>query len=195
MVRLLVLLSVLSLSAPATLAANGHAIKQRADAVLTLMSYTVVPDVTASDLNIGSGSNDKHNLAITQFGGGATLSESFPLYLEGTMGYSRYDPRFVVSNGEQTRNVPTKWNSLTTTGGVGWDFSLHRDSFGGNLVLRPIVNVMLGTLAQRCAPRQLGNRAKNQRRSAIPRRRSVQCMGARRGVDAGLRTLFRHPGY
>ncbi len=115
MVRLFVLLSVLSLSAPATLAANGHAIKQRADAVLTLMSYTVVPDVTASDLNIGSGSNDKHNLAITQFGGGATLSESFPLYLEGTMGYSRYDPRFVVSNGEQTRNVPTKWNSLTTT--------------------------------------------------------------------------------
>lgn len=111
------------------------------------MSYTVVPDVTASDLNIGSGSNDKHNLAITQFGGGATLSESFPLYLEGTMGYSRYDPRFVVSNGEQTRNVPTKWNSLTTTGGVGWDFSLHRDSLGGNLVLRPIVNVMLGTLA------------------------------------------------
>ncbi|PLP37993.1 hypothetical protein CWM98_34035, partial [Klebsiella variicola] len=81
MVRLFVLLSVLSLSAPATLAANGHAIKQRADAVLTLMSYTVVPDVTASDLNIGSGSNDKHNLAITQFGGGATLSESFPLYL------------------------------------------------------------------------------------------------------------------
>lgn len=147
MVRLFVLLSVLSLYAPATLAANGHAIKQRADAVLTLMSYTVVPDVTASDLNIGSGSNDKHNLAITQFGGGATLSESFPLYLEGTMGYSRYDPRFVVSNGEQTRNVPTKWNSLTTTGGVGWDFSLHRDSLGGNLVLRPIVNVMLGTLA------------------------------------------------
>ena len=131
MVRLFVLLSVLSLSAPATLAANGHAIKQRADAVLTLMSYTVVPDVTASDLNIG----------------GATLSESFPLYLEGTMGYSRYDPRFVVSNGEQTRNVPTKWNSLTTTGGVGWDFSLHRDSLGGNLVLRPIVNVMLVTLA------------------------------------------------
>ncbi|MDP0971459.1 hypothetical protein Q6294_31440, partial [Klebsiella pneumoniae] len=29
----------------------------------------------------------------------------------------------------------------------GWDFSLHRDRFGGNLVLRPIVNVMLGTLA------------------------------------------------
>ncbi len=77
MVRLFVLLSVLSLSAPATLAANGHAIKQRADAVLTLMSYTVVPDVTASDLNIGSGSNDKHNLAITQFGGGATSASRF----------------------------------------------------------------------------------------------------------------------
>ena len=31
-----------------------------------------------------------------------------------------------LCNGEQTRNVPTKWNSLTTTSGVGWDFSLHR---------------------------------------------------------------------
>ena len=70
MVRLLVLLSVLSLSAPATLAANGHAIKQRADAVLTLMSYTVVPDVTASDLNIGSGSNDKHNLPLPSLAAG-----------------------------------------------------------------------------------------------------------------------------
>ena len=69
MVRLLVLLSVVSLSAPTTLAADGHAIKQRADAVLTLMSYTVVPDVTARDLNIGSGSNDKHHLTIPQFGG------------------------------------------------------------------------------------------------------------------------------
>lgn len=128
-------------------ALDGSRLKQRADAVLTLMSYTVVPDVTASDLNIGSGSNEKNELTITQFGGGATLSDSFPLYLEGTMGYSRYDPQFVVSDGDQSRSIPTKWNSLTATGGVGWDFPLYKDRWGGKLVLRPIFNVMLGTMA------------------------------------------------
>ncbi len=128
-------------------AADGQRIKQRADAVLTLMSYMIVPDITASDLNIGSGSDDKTELSITQFGGGATMGDTFPLYLEGAMGYSRYDPQFVISDGDQSRRIPTKWNSLTATGGIGWDFNLHRDRWGGNLVLRPIANVMLGTMA------------------------------------------------
>lgn len=128
-------------------AADGHRIKQRADAVMTLMSFMIVPDITASDLNIGSGTDDKSELAITQFGGGATMGESFPLYLEGALGYSRYDPQFVISDGDQSRRIPTKWNSLTTTGGIGWDFSLLRDRWGGHLVLRPIANVMLGTMA------------------------------------------------
>lgn len=132
---------------PSGFAADGHRIKQRADAVLTLMSYMVVPDITASDLNIGTGNNESNELTVTQFGGGATLSESFPIYLEGALGYSRYDPQFLVSNGAETRRVPTKWNSLTATGGIGWDFHLWRDKWGGNLVLRPIGTVMLGTMA------------------------------------------------
>ena len=128
-------------------APDGSRIRHRANAVLSLMSYTVVPDVTASDLNIGSGSGEKNELDITQFGGGATLSDSFPLYLEGTMGYSRFDPSFVLSDGTQSRKIPTKWNSLTATGGVGWDFHLYTDRWGGKLVLRPIANFMLGTMA------------------------------------------------
>lgn len=132
---------------PSGFAADGHRIKQRADAVLTLMSYMVVPDITASDLNIGTGNNESNELTVTQFGGGATLSESFPIYLEGALGYSRYDPQFLVSNGAETRRVPTKWNSLTATGGIGWDFHLWRDKWGGNMVLRPIGTVMLGTMA------------------------------------------------
>ena len=40
-----------------------------------------------------------------------------------------------------------KWNSLSATGGIGWDIGVHRDRFGGNLVLRPIANVTLGTVA------------------------------------------------
>jgi len=144
-------LRLLLLSAwfPAALcyAADGSLIKHRADAVLSLMSYSVFPDVTASDLNIGNGGNQKNNLSITQFGGGATLSEGFPIYLEGAIGYSRYDPHFVLTDGAQTRRIPTKWNSLTATGGIGWDVKLHTDRWGGNLVLRPIANVMLGTMA------------------------------------------------
>lgn len=111
------------------------------------MSYMVVPDITASDLNIGTGNNENNSLNITQFGGGVTMSENFPLYLEGAMGYSRYDPQFLVSEGSETRRIPTKWNSLTATGGIGWDFTLFSDKQGGKWVLRPIVNVMLGTMA------------------------------------------------
>lgn len=128
-------------------AADGHRIKERADAVLSLMSYMVVPDITASDLNIGTDTNESNELNITQFGGGATLSETFPVYLEGAMGYSRYDPQFVVSNGLVRRRIPTKWNSLTATGGIGWDFLVYRDSRGGKWIVRPIANVMLGTMA------------------------------------------------
>jgi len=128
-------------------ASDESLVQQRANAVVSLMSYAVVPDITASNLNIGSGTNDTSALTITQLGGGATLSEDVPLYLEGTLGYSRYDPQFVFTDGNETRTIPTKWNSLSATGGIGWDVGVHRDRFGGNLVLRPIANVTLGTVA------------------------------------------------
>lgn len=147
-IRNLLIIPLLSITfSQSSYAADGQRIKQRADSVLTLMSYMVVPDITASDLNIGTGTNESNELNITQFGGGATLSENFPIYLEGAMGYSRYDPQFVVSNGTETRRIPTKWNSLTATGGIGWDFHLFKDHLGGNWVIRPIANVMLGTMA------------------------------------------------
>ncbi|OAT21456.1 hypothetical protein [Buttiauxella noackiae] len=141
------LLTGLILASPLCFSADGNLIKQRANAVLSLMSYTVIPDITASDLNIGSGTNEKNSLSITQFGGGATLSESVPIYLEGTLGYSRYDPQFVFSDGNESRKIPVKWNSLTATGGIGWDINLNKDRWGGNLVLRPIANFTLGTMA------------------------------------------------
>ena len=155
--------ATLLLVSPACFALDGSHLKQRADAVLMLMSYTVVPDVTASDLNIGSGSNEKNQLSITQFGGGATLSKRYPIYLEGTLGYSRYDPQFVLSNGDDSRNIPAKWNSLTGTGGIGWDFNLYTDRWGGTLVLRPIFNFMLGTMASDV---RIGSRLIEQKRNA-----------------------------
>ncbi|MCA3179437.1 MAG: hypothetical protein O9345_05215 [Burkholderiaceae bacterium] len=45
-----------------------------------------------------------------------------------------------ISDGQVERTVPTRWNSLSVTGGgVGWDFPIARD-----LVLRPILNVSYG---------------------------------------------------
>ncbi|MGL6371826.1 hypothetical protein ACSZNB_20475 [Aeromonas hydrophila] len=129
------------------MADDDSRVQQRANAVVSLMTFTVVPDITASNINIGSGTNQSSALNMTQIGGGATMSESVPVYLEGTLGFSRYDPQFVVSNGSESRTIPTKWNSLTATGGIGWDIGLHRDSHGGNWVLRPIGNVTLGTVA------------------------------------------------
>ena len=143
----IVILLILLLGNAKTFSAGGDLIKKRADAVLSLMTYTVVPDITASDLNIRNTSNESTALSLTQIGGGATLSETVPIYLEGVLGYSRYDPQFVVSNGSESRNIPVKWNSVTATGGIGWDIRLLKDKLGGNLVLRPIANFSLGTVA------------------------------------------------
>ncbi|HDX8341658.1 TPA: hypothetical protein RQN03_002421 [Aeromonas dhakensis] len=142
----LLLTPLLGLGQPA-MAEEESRVQQRANAVVSLMTFTVVPDITASNINIGSGTNQSSALNMTQVGGGATMSESVPVYLEGTLGFSRYDPQFVISNGSESRTLPTKWNSLTATGGIGWDIGLHRDRHGGNLVLRPIGNVTLGTVA------------------------------------------------
>nr|WP_085942044.1 autotransporter domain-containing protein [Aeromonas veronii] len=140
---------LLALSASAVKAATQDQewAQERANAVLSLMTFTVVPDITASNLDIGSGTNQSAALNMTQIGGGATMSEAVPIYLEGAIGFSRYDPQFVVSNGTESRTLPTKWNSLTASGGIGWDIALHEDPRGGHWVLRPIANVSLGTMA------------------------------------------------
>jgi hypothetical protein len=83
---------------------------------------------------------------MTQFAGGATLSSSFPIYLEGGIAASRYDPTFVASNGQETRAVPMKWTSVSGTSGIGWDFELAPD-----LKLRPIFNFALGQVVSDAA--------------------------------------------
>jgi len=79
--------------------------QKRVDGVLTLMTYTLFPDVTTSSLSITSASSGNPSFLVTQLGGGGTLSRSFPLYLEGNAAYSRYDPTFVATNGTEQREV------------------------------------------------------------------------------------------
>lgn len=126
---------------PSEPAFTGPDVQKRANAVLALLSFTVTPDLSASSLGIRNGATGNPALNMTQFGGGFTLSQSFPLYLEGALGGSRYDPTFLVSDGQEQRAVPTRWTNVAATGGIGWDFPLNESR---NLVIRPIFNISLG---------------------------------------------------
>ena len=114
-------------------------LEERANELLTVMGFGLTPDVTAGSLSISDTASGDPRVQSATLGGGFTISKSLPLYLEGTAGYARYDPAFVASDGQVERTVPTRWNSLSVTGGVGWDFPIARD-----LVLRPILNVSYG---------------------------------------------------
>lgn len=123
---------------------TGNKIQKHADGALALMAFSVVPDLTSSFLSIGSGSGtaEKTEMSMTQFAGGATISKSFPLYLEGGAAYMRYDPSFVASNGIESRAIPLHWNTISGTAGIGWDFPITE-----HLVFRPIFNFSLGQVA------------------------------------------------
>ncbi|EEA02763.1 conserved hypothetical protein [Burkholderia sp. H160] len=130
---------------PGQLSSNtvvGGNVKQHADAVLAIMSYTTVPDVTTSNLSVNNGLTGNPGFAQTQFGGGFTLSRSFPLYMEGTLAYSRYDPVFIATDGAQQRAVPTRWNTFSGTVGLGWDFRITDE-----LAFRPILNGTIGRVS------------------------------------------------
>jgi hypothetical protein len=120
----------------------GGDVKQHANAVLAIMTYTTVPDVTTSNLSVNSGTTGNPGFGQTQFGGGFTISKFVPLYLEGTLAYSRYDPIFIATDGAEQRAVPTKWNTFSGTVGVGWDFRITDE-----LVFRPILNGTIGRVS------------------------------------------------
>jgi hypothetical protein len=117
-------------------------IKQHADGILSLMAYSVVPDLASSNISIKNGSTENPSVFMTQLGGGDTISKSIPLYLEGAIAFSRYDPTFIASAGGETRQFPTRWNTITGTGGIGWDFHITDE-----WVIRPIFDFSLGKVA------------------------------------------------
>ncbi|RQH07035.1 hypothetical protein [Paraburkholderia dinghuensis] len=120
----------------------GGNVKQHADAVLAIMTYTTVPDVTTSNLSVNNSLSGNPGFGQSQLGGGFTLSRTFPLYLEGTIAYSRYDPVFIATDGAQQRSVPTRWNTVSSTVGIGWDFRITDE-----LAFRPILNGTIGRVA------------------------------------------------
>jgi len=120
----------------------GANVQKRANGVLSLLAFSVVPDLTTSSLSIDDKSAGSPTLSMMQMGGGATFSKAVPLYLEGSIAFSRYDPTFVATDGQEERSIPTKWTSVAATGGIGWDFPIADE-----LVFRPIINISLGKVA------------------------------------------------
>jgi len=121
---------------------RGVNLQKAANAVLSMMGLMLTPDVTTGSLSFSNDATGNPDFSMTSLGGGFTTSRGFPLYLEGTAGYSRYDPTFIASDGVEDRTIPVKWNVVTVTGGIGWDFPVATD-----LVLRPMFNFSYGSLA------------------------------------------------
>ena len=125
------------------LAVAGESLLQKqANAAIAMMTFTVTPDITASNLSINDKSSGKSDLLLSQLGGGATLDDKYPIYLEGNIGFCRYDPSYLIDNEGSAIEIPTRWNTLSLSGGIGWDFYIYP-----HWALRPIVNVSLGTVA------------------------------------------------
>jgi hypothetical protein len=120
----------------------GSSLRANADGVLGLLGWSVIPGSAASSIQVNRGSTGNPSINLGQLGSGFTFSDSFPLYLEGYLGYGRYDPKFVFSDGQEQRQIPARWNSLATTVGVGWDFHLS-----DHWIMRPIINLMAGYVA------------------------------------------------
>jgi hypothetical protein len=130
------------LAGPAQAAAGrfiGPNVEAEVNGVLQVLSFTAIPDSTAASLSIDSGSGDDPSFQQTQFGGSFTISPETPVYLEGFLGATRYDPTFVFSGGQQDRDFSARWTGLTATGGVGYDIRLTE-----GWVFRPILNTTLG---------------------------------------------------
>ncbi len=132
------------------LAEQRDFLRGRKGTVLGLMGYNMSPDGATNSLQISRGTTapagSSSVLQLGQYGTGFTLSESFPLYMEGYIGTARYDPRSIFTGGESSRAFPLKWNNISTTIGLGWDFNL-----ADNLYLRPIINGAMGIMASDAA--------------------------------------------
>jgi len=121
---------------------QASAVSKQANNALALMAFAVTPDLTSSFLTISRNDGRSNSLAMTQLSGGATVAREVPIYLEGGIGYIRYDPEFVATRGAESREIPARWNIATLNGGVGFDFKVAE-----NWVFRPIVNFSLGQAA------------------------------------------------
>jgi len=119
----------------------GRQIRAQGDGVLAVLSMTAVPGETTSALvlDTGTDSQERFDFEQAQLGGGFRVSEGFPLYLEGYLGYNRYDPNVILQENGTPRKLPLKWTSVAATGGIGPEFDLTE-----YWKFRPLVHLSVG---------------------------------------------------
>lgn len=107
---------------------------------LAVLGLTGIPDDSASAISLQSDTGNRdYDFKSAQLGGGFRLSEDVPLYLEGYIGYARYDPAFTFSGSDQTTKLPLKWTSVAVTGGIGYQFDL-----GERWKVTPMAHISVG---------------------------------------------------
>lgn len=111
-------------------------ILKAANSSLVLAAFTVTPDVTTSSLSFDGARSAEADVDLFSIGGGYTLDNT--LYLEGTIGLSRYE--HVLENSPLSKD-DYNWNSYTATVGIGKDFILNEAQ---TWVFRPIANITIG---------------------------------------------------
>lgn len=129
-------------AAPLTIDGIQARLQRRADAMMGVMGFQVIPDITTTSISINDPTAGSPDLLVSQLGAGFTVSDSFPIYLEGMLAYGRYDPQFVADDGVDDFILPIKWNSVALTASVGWDFRLT-----DKVKFRPMVSGTIGYLA------------------------------------------------
>lgn len=119
----------------------GLSVRDNVQGALAVLGISAVPNESASTLFLdrNSAEADGFEFQSGQFGGGFRVSEDTPIYLEGYLGFSRYDPVYILTSGGSTTKVPSYWTSITATGGIGWQFDLDP-----HWKLRPMINFSIG---------------------------------------------------
>lgn len=114
--------------------------RENAAGSLAVMGLAGIPDDSASAISLQSDtSNRDYDFKSAQLGGGFRLAEGVPIYLEGYIGYARYDPVLTFSGTGNTTRLPLKWTSVVATGGVGYQFDL-----GERWKLTPMAHISIG---------------------------------------------------
>lgn len=135
------LMSVGSASALEISDALSFSIERQAEGVLAMLGIAAIPDSTSSSLQLRGdlARGSRSEFTSWQVSGGFTWSEDLPLYLEGSIGYNRYNPDLLLTEDSQSARFRPKWTGVAATGGIGWDFKLT-----DTLTLRPILNLTYG---------------------------------------------------
>ncbi|MCV6597369.1 MAG: hypothetical protein OIF40_09845, partial [Mangrovicoccus sp.] len=92
----------------------GATIRRQASGALAVLGMTAVPGETTSTLFLDSGqpSDESYDFQQAQIAGGFRISQGIPVYLEGLIGYNRYDPVAILGADGAERILPLKWTSV-----------------------------------------------------------------------------------